>query len=100
MCIWGSNQDPMSFSINLQPISGTSPDACTGQSFAASMSRISGSLGPNTYVFTTTGPRYGATMGTCPQNIDAIGSKVRNKTGTFLCSGAAYAVQTDCPKCI
>ena len=37
-----------------------------------------GSLSANTYTFTTAGPVYKATIGTCPQNIRAMRSRVQN----------------------
>lgn len=42
-----------------------------------------GPLPANTYTFTTAGPRYKVSMGTCPQNVAAIGSSLQNTTGQF-----------------
>lgn len=38
---------------------------------------------PNTYTFSTAGPRYGATTGALAQNIQAINSPVANWVGSF-----------------
>jgi hypothetical protein len=45
--------------------------------------RSSGFMVPNTYTFTTAGPKYGATMGAIPENLQAVQAAVTNWTGTF-----------------
>lgn len=43
----------------------------------------SGPAAPDTYTFTTAGPRYGATMGALPSAVQAINSPVANWVGSF-----------------
>jgi hypothetical protein len=53
------------------------------QGMKASLNVGSGPLMPQEYTFSTAGPKYGASMGTVPQAIQAIQSPVANTLGTF-----------------
>jgi len=50
--------------------------------------RGQGPLPANTYTFTTAGPRFKVDIGTCQQNIAAVGSSLHNAAGRFAACGS------------
>jgi len=65
--------------------------ATTGSPAATSHVITDGSLtAPTAAIFSSAGPRVGVTMGTCFQNLDASGSKLQNKVGSFVPNPVQY----------